>query len=56
MRKLITMFMAIVLILSSSVCYAAEMNFTDVQKTDWLSKPSGADRKEYIFRISGWNF
>ena len=36
MRKLITMFMAIVLILSSSVCYAAEMNFTDVQKTDWF--------------------
>ena len=38
MRKLITMFMAIVLILSSSVCYAAEMNFTDVKADDWFYK------------------
>jgi len=38
MKKTITILTAIVLIFSSSVCYAAEMNFTDVQTTDWFYK------------------
>ncbi len=38
MNKIITLFLAILLIFSSSVCYAAEMNFMDVKSTDWFYK------------------
>jgi len=38
MKKIITMLTAILLIFSFSVCYAAEMNFTDVKTDDWFYK------------------
>ncbi|WMJ77865.1 S-layer homology domain-containing protein [Sedimentibacter sp. MB35-C1] len=38
MKKIITVFITILLIFSFSVCYAAEMNFTDVKTDDWFYK------------------
>ncbi len=36
MKKIITILTAILLIFSFSVCYAAEINFTDVKTDDWF--------------------
>ncbi len=38
MKKTITLITAILLLVSFSVCYAAEMNFTDVKSDDWFYK------------------
>lgn len=38
MKKIIIIITAIFLIFSFSVCYAAEMSFTDVKSTDWFYK------------------
>ncbi len=38
MKKIITLFTAILLIFSFSVCYAAEINFNDVKTDDWFYK------------------
>jgi hypothetical protein len=38
MKKIITMLTAILLLFSFSVCYAAEINFTDVKSDDWFYK------------------
>lgn len=38
MKKIITLLTAIILIFSFSVCYAADMNFTDVKMNDWYYK------------------
>ena len=38
MKRIITILTAILLIFSFSVCYATEMNFTDVKSTEWYYK------------------
>lgn len=38
MKKIITILITIILLFSFSVCYAAEMNFSDVKVDDWFYK------------------